>query len=171
MASDAPSAWILQTDPKQWDIARYVRDVDTGKGPASQNWPVDDAGAAIRPGDRIFLWSAGDDRVAGVVALGRAASAPGPLPDDGAAYRRSSAAKPGDDQPRVTVDIELVLPRTMFRVKLEWDKEIDAKAFLPGQGGLAFPLTADQATALEDRCLAVTARPRVTRRPARPDAS
>jgi hypothetical protein len=164
MTPDAPNAWILQTDPKQWDIARFIRDFDLGKGPASLNWPVDDAGAAIRPGDRIFLWNGGDDRVAGVLALGRATSAPGPLPDDGASYRRSSAAKVPDEPLRVTVEIERVLPRPMFRVKLEWDTRIDAKAFLPAEQGVVFPLTADQAAALEERCLAVTARPRVSRR-------
>jgi hypothetical protein len=165
MPADAPRAWIIQTDPKKWDIARYVRDAGMGKAPVSVNLPVDEAGAAIRPGDRIFLWSAGDDRVAGVLALGRAASTPGALPDDGAAYRRSSAAKVEPDQARVAVEVEQVLPRAMFRVKLEWDTELDAKAFLPDEQGLAFPLDADQAEALEKRCLAVTARPRPTRRP------
>jgi hypothetical protein len=164
MSAVTPNAWILQTDPKQFDIARFVRDFDTGKGPASMNWPVDPAGAAIRPGDRIFLWSGGEDRVAGVLALGRATSVPGELPDDGAAYRRSSAARPEGDQLRVSVDIERVLPRPMFRVKLEWDLEIDAKAFLPAEEGLVFPLAAAQAEALEQRCLAVTARPRAARR-------
>src|SRR4051794_1719845 len=165
MPDDTPSAWILQADPKQWDIARFVRDTATDKGPATLNWPVDEAGAAIRPGDRVFLWSGGDDRVAGVLALGRAVSAPGALPDDTAAYRRSSAAKVEEDQARVSVEVERVLPRTMFRVKLEWDSELDAKAFLPDEHGLAFPLDAEQAEALERRCLAVTARPRPPRRP------
>jgi EVE domain len=165
MPADTPRAWILQTDPKQWDIARFIRDTELGKAPASLNWPVDEAGAGIRPGDRIFLWSGGDDRVAGVLALGRAASAPGALPDDGAAYRRSAAGKVEEDQARVTVEIERVLPRAMFRVKLQWDPDIDAKAFLPDERGLAFPLDPEQAEALEKRCLAVTARPRLTRRP------
>jgi len=157
-------AWILQTYPKQWDIARFVREVDTGKRHPSINWPVDAAGAAIEPGDRIFLWSGGEDRVAGVLALGRADSAPGVLPDDAPEYRRSSAARPEEDQLRVTVAIERVLPRAMFRVKLEWDPEIDAKAFLPGEDGFAFPLGEAEAAALESRCLAVTARPRAVRR-------
>jgi hypothetical protein len=164
MNAATPNAWILQTDPKQWDIARFIRDVDTGKADPSLNWPVDRAGAGIRPGDRIFLWSGGEDRVAGVLALGRATSAPGDLPDDAAAYRRSSAARPEDDQPRVAVAIETVLPRAMFRVKLEWDADLDAKAFLPDEHGLAFPLDPAQADALEQRCLAVTARPRAVRR-------
>ena len=90
---------------------------------------------------------------------------PGALPDDGASYRRSSARKAEDAQTRVTVEVERVLPRTMFRVKLEWDRAIDANAFLPDEHGLAFPLEADQAEALEERCLAVTARPRPPRRP------
>src|SRR5215210_3249811 len=140
MPDDTPRAWILQADPKQWDIARFVRETATEKGPATLNWPVDEAGAAIRPGDRVFLWSGGDDRVAGVLALGRATSAPGDLPDDGATYRRSSAARADDDQERVTVEIERVLPRPMFRVKLEWDTGLDAKSFLPAEQGLAFPL-------------------------------
>lgn len=164
MNAATPNAWILQADPKQWDIARFVRDFDTGKAPASLNWPVDEAGAGIRAGDRIFLWSGGEDRVAGVLALGRATSAPGDLPDDGAGYRRSSAARPDDDQLRVAVEIEIVLPRPMFRVKLEWDTRIDAKSFLPDEHGLCFPLEPGQADALEERCLAVTARPRTVRR-------
>jgi hypothetical protein len=69
-----------------------------------------------------------------------------------------------DDQSRVAVEIEVVLPRPMFRVKLEWDTDIDAKAFLPDEHGLAFPLEPAQAAALEERCLAVTARPRTVRR-------
>jgi hypothetical protein len=164
MNTATPSAWILQTDPKQWDIARFIRDVDTGKGPASLNWPVDAAGEAIRPGDRIFLWSGGEDRVAGVLALGRATSGPGQLPDDTTTYRRSSAARVDEDQARVTVEIERVLPRPMFRVKLEWDADLDARAFLPDEQGLAFRLEPEQAAALEQRCLAVTARPRAARR-------
>ena len=102
--------------------------------------------------------------MAGVLALARADSAPGALPDDAPEYRRSSAAKPEDDQQRVTVALERVLPRAMFRVKLEWDPGLDAKAFLPAEGGYAFPLEDDQAAALESRCLAVTARPRAVRR-------
>ncbi len=70
---------------------------------------------------------------------------------------------PVPDQLRVTIDVDLVLPRPLFRVKLEWDKELDAGSFLPGEEGIAFPLSREQADALEQRALAVTARPRAGR--------
>jgi hypothetical protein len=163
MAEADSRAWILQTDPKSWDISKFARDVDTGNRSSLVNWPVDEAGEGIAAGDRLFLWSGGDDRVAGVLALARAVSGPEVLPDDGHNYRRSKAAVPEPDQLRVTIDVDLVLPRPLFRVKLEWDKELDAGSFLPGEEGIAFPLSREQADALEQRSLAVTARPRAGR--------
>ena len=163
MFVEGARAWILQADPKAWDLARFARDVDTGKRPPLVNWPVDDAGNEIRAGDRVFLWSGGDDRVAGVIALARAASGPEALPDDGEPYRRARASAPDPGQRRVTLDVDLLLPRPLFRVKLEWDAELGAAAFLPRPDGLVFPLTRAQADALEQRALAVTGRVRPAR--------
>jgi hypothetical protein len=167
MAADAPSAWLLHFDPKIWDVARLVRDIDRGAREPTVNWPVDEAGEAISAGDRLFIWSGGEDKVAGVIALARALSGPEVLPDDGASYRRARALVPDEEHPRIALEIDLVLPRTLFRVKLQWDAELEAASFLPDGSAEVYALTRQQADALEQRALAVTARPRSTPRQGR----
>ena len=150
------SAWIFQGNPKEWDIAKYVRDVRDGRSDASVSWLVDAHTDRMRAGDRVFLWATGDDRVAGILATGHITAAPAVLPEDQVSYRRlNSAEKYAGDHLRAVIEIDRVLPKTLFRVKLQWDPELKDHEFLNESETMIVALDPAEAAALEDRCDAV----------------
>lgn len=156
MSSAQASAWIFQGNPKEWDIAKFVRDVRDGRADARVSWLVDAHSDRMAPGDRIFLWATGDDRVAGILATGHVTDGPSVLPEDQAAYRRlNSAEKYAGDQMRAVIEIDRVLPKTLFRVKLQWDPELKDCEFLNESETMVVALKSTEAAALEDRCDAV----------------
>jgi hypothetical protein len=116
-------AWIFQAEPKEWDVDRFLRDVRSGAvDPPTVRWLVDDGAAAMKPGDRAYVWRAGDHRKAGVVAVGTVTAAPDELEEDQTQYRRKGFEELyAGKAPRAELRVEEVLPKPLYRVKLEWN--------------------------------------------------
>ena len=108
------SAWIFQAHPRDWDIDRYLDDVRAGRVDARPHWLVTRYANDIAVGDRVFLWRAGPNRDAGVVALARVIGGPAERPDDKPDYRVNSA-KFKNDRVRAKLEIERVLARPVRR--------------------------------------------------------
>ena len=123
--SAAPNAWIFQAEPKEWDVDRFLRDVRSGTiDPPTVRWMVDEAAQDMKPGDRAYVWRAGDHRKAGVVAVGVVTAAAEPLEEDRAEYRRKGFEEQYSGEAlRVELRIDEVLPKPLYRVKLEWTDE------------------------------------------------
>lgn len=146
-------AWIFQGNPKEWDLAKYARDVRDGRADGSVSWLVDAHEDAIEIGDRVFLWAVGDDRVAGIVATARVAAGPAVLPEDQVQYRRlNSAEKFAGERMRAVLEIDRVLPKTLFRVKLQWDQDLKHCAFLEECDQSVVPVDPTVVDLLEARC-------------------
>lgn len=161
-AADSETAWIFRGDPKEWQLDRFVRDVRDGRVDATTGWIVEHHTERMAVDQRVFLWTIGDDRTAGIVALARIAGLPEARTEDRQDYRRAGAQeKFSGEQLRVVLEVETVLPKTLFRVKLEWDPELKGMAFLDSTDEeVIVPLGSAEAAILEDRCLKVKARPR-----------
>lgn len=156
MSRTQGSAWIFQGNPKEWDLAKFVRDVRDGRSEPSVAWIVDAHADAMAPGDRIFLWATGDDRVAGIIATGHITAGPAVLPEDQVQYRRlNSAEKYAGEHMRAVIEVDKVLPKTLFRVKLEWDAELKGREFLGESETTVVALDPADAALLEARCDAV----------------
>lgn len=147
------SAWIFQGNPKEWDMAKYVRDVRDGRADGSVSWLVDGYADEIAAGDRAYFWCLGDDRVAGVLATGQVLQAPAVLPEDHVQYRRlNSAEKHSGERMRAVISIERILPKTLFRVKLQWDAELKEQPFLTAGEQIVVAVSETVADALDARC-------------------
>lgn len=142
------SAWIFQAHPRDWDIDRYLDDVRAGRVDARPHWLVTRYANDIAVGDRVFLWRAGPNRDAGVVALARVIGGPAERPDDKPDYRVNSA-KFKNDRVRAKLEIERVLARPVRRPQLSFDPELRDTALLRSPQGTNFPLTDPEARALE----------------------
>lgn len=144
----ADGAWILQADPKQWDLARYARDVRGNRAPDDVRWPAHDADLQV--GDRVFLYSSGDERTAGVLALARVTGPVEEGEEELPQYRKGPAASHGGPQPRVPLHIEEVLPKPLYKVKMEWDPELKGSAFLSSEDNAPMQLSAAEAARIEE---------------------
>ena len=118
------SAWIVEMRPKEWDVDKYIRAVGRGTADPQLAWAVDDHADDIAEGDRVYLWRAGDHRKAGVVAVGVVTAAAEPREEDRAEYRRKGFEEQyAGEALRVELRIDEVLPKPLYRVKLEWTDE------------------------------------------------
>jgi hypothetical protein len=123
--SATASAWIFQAEPKEWDVDRFLRDVRSGAvDPPTVRWLVAEDAQDMKPGDRAYVWRAGDHRKAGVVAVGTVTGAAEPREEDRAEYRRKGFEDAYAGKAlRAELRIDEVLPKPLYRVKLEWNDE------------------------------------------------
>ena len=149
--SATASAWIFQAEPKEWDVDRFLRDVRGGKiDPPTVRWLVADDAQGMQPGDRAYLWRTGDHRKAGVVAVGEVIAAAAPLEEDRTEYRRKGFEdKYSGSALRAELRIDEVLPKPLYRVKLEWHDATKDLHILGVTGAETSPVTADEHDAIE----------------------
>lgn len=152
--TETASAWIFEAVPKEWDVNRYLRDVSRRDVEGEMAWPVTAHVEDVKAGDRVFVWRAGDHKVAGVVALARVVDAPAELEEDKSEYRKAAFEdKYAAPQPRARIHIESVLSKPLYGVKLEWTEATKGLAILGEKpGGAVYRVDAAQAEALERLC-------------------
>ena len=108
--TDPNSAWILQANPREWDVGRFFADVRRGATSAETTWLAPTHSREIATGDRIFLWMAGSDNDAGVVALATVTAPAAEIPEDKPEYRMPGYEdKYGPPRTRVTIRIDAPL--------------------------------------------------------------
>lgn len=114
-------------------------------------WSVRQHKDEIHRGDRVFLWVSGSK--AGVVARGKIVSEPElmeDLDDELPFYPNPPAAK--SEALGVVIEIEDVLAPPVLRAELQNDPAVRSMSILKAPQHTNFPLTAEEATALEARC-------------------
>jgi EVE domain len=118
-------AWIFQAEPKEWDVDRFLRDVRSGAiDPPTVRWMVEDDARDMQPGDRAYVWRAGDHRKAGVVAVGTVTAAAELVEEDQTQYRRKGFEQAYAGKAlRAELRVDEVLPKPLYRVKLEWNDD------------------------------------------------
>lgn len=147
------SAWILEMRPKEWDVDKYVRAVGRGTAEPTFAWPVEEHSDDIAKGDRVYLWRAGDHKVEGIVAIARVAGVVQDRDADQPEYRKAAFEEEyAARRPRALLEIESVLSKPLYRVKLEWTEETKNLKVIGAKEGTAFPVGKAQDKALEKLC-------------------
>jgi hypothetical protein len=147
------SAWILEMRPKEWDVDKYVRAVGRGTADPKIAWPVDEHADEIAEGDRIYLWRAGDHKVEGIIAIARVTGAVKDREADQDEYRKAAFEEQyAARRPRALLQIESVLSKPLYRVKLEWTEETKNLKVIGAKEGSAFAVGKAQDKALEKLC-------------------
>ena len=147
------SAWILEMRPKEFDVDKLIRAVGRGNADPTLSWPVDDHADEIAEGDRVYLWRAGDHKVEGIVAIARVAGAVEDRDADHAEFRKAAFEEQyAARRPRALLQIESVLSKPLYRVKLEWTEETKNLKVIGAKEGSAFAVGKAQDKALEKLC-------------------
>jgi 5-methylcytosine-specific restriction protein B len=137
-----PVTWIFQCNPKVYDCARAVAELD------ELTWPVRQYADFIHTGDTVYLWESGPE--AGIVAVATVLGDPEPaaLDDRERTFARDEE-RLSAVQPRVRVRVERALERRIRRDDLREHPVLDTLAILKAPQGTNFPVTPEQARELE----------------------
>ena len=147
------TAWIVEMRPKEWEVDKFLRALTRGSADPTLAWAVDEHADEIAEGDRVYLWRAGDHKVEGIVAIARVRAAVQEREGDQPAFRKSAFAEQyGARRPRALLQVESVLSKPLYRVKLEWTDDTKALAVIGAKEGGAFPVEEPQDAALARLC-------------------
>jgi MoxR-like ATPase len=108
---NSPRAWVFQANPTIYAIDRAVEELP------SIEWTVRQHRNEIHAGDRVYLWRSGAN--AGITAVGSVTSEPavrGPNERERPFYLRPDLF--AEEEPRVDVAIEWVLPKMLLKTEL-----------------------------------------------------
>lgn len=138
-----PNDWIFQCSPKEYDIDRAMKALDT------MSWSVTRYQERIRVGDNVFIWRAGTN--GGVVAVGTVKT-PVAVRDDRAQelpYYVNPEAPSGPGK-RVELSVDRVLREPVLRQDLQKHAILRDMLIIRQPAGTNFPLTSEEARALWD---------------------
>jgi len=137
-------AWIFQANPARYEIlktlARYSVEL----------WNLRQHAQAVRPGDRVYIWVAGDD--AGIYAVGTVLTPPQVMPDSTTGISHWTDPREGRRLvARVQVRYDrLLLNRPLLKQYLQADPILRDLTILRSPRGTNFAVTAEQAQALNE---------------------
>ncbi|MDQ2995746.1 MAG: EVE domain-containing protein, partial [Chloroflexota bacterium] len=135
------SAWIFQSNPKQYDLPGALAAFD------QISWLVRQNDTNIKAGDTVYLWESGDN--AGIVAVALTLAEPRDLPPDQLDRQFYRDGRKLDAvQPRVPLQIELVLPQRITRDELLAEPTLKNMAILQQPRGTNFKVSDAEATTL-----------------------
>jgi hypothetical protein len=142
VSKSAPKAWVFKVQPKEWDVNRFIKDQSMGSETGDLSWIVDEHADEIEAGDRVYFWREGDDRNAGIVALATVVGKPQSRPEDQSAYRKKAAPeeKYEGKHCRAVIEIERVLRKPLYRVKMEWTDGLKQMSVLQDSDDMTFPV-------------------------------
>jgi hypothetical protein len=147
------SAWILEMRPKEWDVDKYVRAVGRKTADPELAWQVDDHADEIKEGDRVYLWRAGDHKVEGIVAIARVTGEVKDREANQPDYRKAAFDEQySAKRPRAVLQIETVLSKPLYRVKLEWTEETKGLSVIGAKEETSFKVSQAQDKALAKLC-------------------
>ena len=148
VVSTAASAWIFQAEPRTWNVDAFLTDVAADRVAPDVVWLVTHYAKEIAPGDRVFLWRAGQR--AGVLALARVTGPVAWLRDDKTEYRCSPVARKLDgERRRVPITIERILAKPLPRERLRILPATADLSILRSAEGTNFPVDPGEQVALE----------------------
>ncbi len=150
------AAWIFQAQPDEWDIDRFLADVEAERADANTVWLVTRLAQRIKVGDRAFIWRTGGRKHGGVVALARVTGPITELPDDKPEYRLPKATdKFNGTKLRAPIRIERVLTKRLTQVQVEFTPELNDLSILRwAKNQTNFPVNAREQAVLERLCAA-----------------
>ena len=134
-------AWIFQSNPHLYDIARAVRTLK------EMNWTVAQGKNLIHPGHHLYIWQSGPQ--GGVIAEGTVLTDPEMLPSqEGEEFIRDEAKFEGE-QLRVRLSIDRVLEEPLSRTMLKEHQVLENLEILRFANATNFRVTPEQDAALQ----------------------
>lgn len=154
MSGDA-SAWILQANPREWDVGRFLSDVRRGKVGRETNWLAPTLSREIAVGDRVFVWMSGSATDAGVVAMATVVGGAAEMPEDKPEYRMPGFEdKYGPPRTRVQIRIDAPLKFHLSRRQIKTVRGLEGLSILSARPqGTVFRVEPDEARLLERLCV------------------
>jgi|tagenome__1003787_1003787.scaffolds.fasta_scaffold20989752_2 predicted RNA-binding protein with PUA-like domain len=155
----ANSAWILQANPREWDVGRFMSDVRRGRTTRETNWLTPTLSREIAVGDRVFLWVSGNATDAGVIALATVMAEAAEVPEDKPEYRMPGFEdKYGPPRTRVRIRIDAPLKFHLSRRLLKTVAGLEGLSILSARPqGTVFRVDPEEAQILEHLCVGRTA--------------
>lgn len=149
------SAWILQANPQEWDVGRFLSDVRRGITTRETSWLAPTLSREIAVGDRVFLWLSGTATDAGVIALGTVIAGAAEIPEDKPEYRMPGFEdKYGPPRARVQIRIDAPLKFHLSRRQLKTVDGLEGLSILRARPqGTVFRVEPDEARLLERLCV------------------
>ena len=139
---DRRRSWIFQANPNIYDLTAALGEL------SEIHWSVKQHLDDIHAGDKIFLWESGPN--AGVLAVAHVLTEPAIVREDEREtkfYRDRERYE--EEVPRVRLQIEEVLPKRIARETLMAHHVLSSLSILRAPQGTNFPVTLEQAEALE----------------------
>ena len=140
---NAPSCWIFQGNPKYYDVAGAVSNLDT------ITWATNQYQKQIKSGDQAYIWLSGPG--GGIVGAGTILCNPEyKKPDLGDPYHRGEVL---DEEPYLAVDIQIkrkMLDVIVNRTILLADERTKRMEILTYPGATNFRVTKEQANVIEN---------------------
>lgn len=135
-------AWLFQANPTLFDLNSAIEQLK------EMTWLANQHADEIQAGDRVFLWQSGKE--AGVLALASVLSSPEALEQQEQEKKFNlSESKFAGVQARVRIRIDRVLPSRLERTALMGHPILGTLQVLTAPQGTNFPVTKEQARALE----------------------
>lgn len=152
MRADDATAWILQANPREWDVGRFIADVRHGRTDGVTSWLAPRHRQRIAVGDRVFLWVSGKGHDAGIVAAGEVVEAVAERAEEKPEYRMPGfEAKYEKVQPRVRIAVE-PLRFQVSRPSMKRRSELADLSILRQPEGTVFPVQPEERVVLDELC-------------------
>lgn len=135
------SIWIFQGNPKYYDVAGAINDLQ------QITWAVNQSTKQIKQGDKVYIWISGAN--SGIIASGKILCNPEMRkPDLNDPYSKGESLKT-DDYLAVDIDITCKLKETILRSVLLNDERTKRLEILTYPGATNFKVTAEQDEVVE----------------------
>lgn len=137
-------SWIFQANPDYYDIVEALKHLQ------KFCWTVNQHKTKVHAGDRVFLWVSG--KQAGVIAMGTILSDPTEMEDMPEEVQFNKTEQKVTSELRVLLEIEKRIEPTLLRTTLKNDPVLKSLTIINSSQMTNYPLTTEQAAALEARC-------------------
>lgn len=137
-------SWIFQGNPDRYDVMGAVTNLK------ECTWTVHQYANKVRPGDKVYIWESG--RNAGVIAIGQVLTKPELMTRlaEEEPYFRDASLVGSEPASRVRVGIQQVLSAKITRDQFIDHPILSQASILEQPQGTVFPLSSEQAAALDE---------------------
>ena len=137
------SSWLFQANPDRYDVMGAISNLD------ELTWTVHQYANKVQAGDTAYIWQSGKD--AGVVAVAKVLSSPETMTrlDEEERYFLDKSLSGAEPALRVRVRVERVLSNRVTRQQFRDHPVLSQVSILKQAQGTVFPLTDEQAAALD----------------------
>ena len=137
----APQSWIFQGNPEKYDIRAAVNAL------TEDDWTVSSYKKEIKPGDRIYLWEAGQQ--GGIVAVAEILDNPSPRPGQPESIPFMKDPSLNTERVRVRIGLRRILDPILGREQIKGTAALANLSILRFSNATNFRVTPEEADVIE----------------------